>query len=52
MKNSLHSLQRKGPKSQMTGFSFDTTMEDLESFKEGHCPSNTVKNNEWALRTF
>ena len=27
-------------------FLFDTTMEDLESFKEGHCPSNTVKNNE------
>ena len=33
-------------------FTFDTTMEDLESFKEGCCPANTAKNNNWALRTF
>ena len=33
-------------------YTFDTTMEDLESFKEGYCPANTAKNNDWALRTF
>ena len=27
-------------------FSFETTIEELESFKEVQCPENTVKNNE------
>ena len=33
-------------------FSFETTIEELESFKEIQYPENTVKNNEWALRSF
>ena len=33
-------------------FNFDTTIEKLELFEEGHCAANTVKNNDWALWTF
>ena len=33
-------------------FSFDVTIEELDAFKEGDCPNNTVKNTEWAVRTF
>ena len=33
-------------------FSFDVTIEELDAFKEGDCPSNIVKNTEWAVRTF
>ena len=47
----IQSTEKKA-KESIDRFSFDTTMEDLQLFKEGHCPSNTVKNNEWALRTF
>jgi len=31
-------------------FDFDTTLEELDAFKEGSCPTNTAKNTEWALR--
>ena len=43
-----------GRKSEQSNdrFTFDTTVEDLDSFKVGYCPANTVKNNEWALRSF
>ena len=33
-------------------FSFDVTMEELDAFKEGDCPANTVKSTDWAVRTF
>ena len=33
-------------------FSFDITIEELDAFKEGDCPSNTIKNTEVAVRTF
>ena len=33
-------------------FSFDVTIEELDAFKEGDCPTNTLKNTEWALKTF
>ena len=32
-------------------FDFDTTLEELDTFKEGSCPANTAKNTEWAVRT-
>ena len=33
-------------------FSFDTTANELDAFKEGECPLNTTKNTEWALKNF
>lgn len=33
-------------------FVFDIDDEELSKMKEGTCPSNTLKNNEWAMRTF
>ena len=33
-------------------FSFDVTCEELDAFKEGECPANTMKNTEWALKNF
>ena len=30
-------------------FDFDTTLEELDTFKEGSCPANTAKNTEWAV---
>ena len=31
---------------------FDCSADELQKFKEGNCPKNTAKNNEWALRNF
>ena len=33
-------------------FQFDCNADELQKFKEGDCPKNTAKNNEWALRNF
>ena len=33
-------------------FVFDINDEELSNMKDGTCPSNTLKNNEWARRTF
>ena len=30
-------------------FLFDVTTQEIESFMEGECPSNTTKSNEWAV---
>jgi len=32
-------------------FNFDTTVEELNAFKEETCPANTAKNTEWAIWT-
>jgi len=32
--------------------SFDTTVKELDAFKQGECPLNTTKNTEWALKNF
>ena len=32
-------------------FDFDTTLEELDTFKEGSCAANAAKNTEWAVRT-
>ena len=45
--------QKKAAKNhEDSRFSFDVTMEELDAFKEGDCPTNTLKNTEWALKTF
>ena len=33
-------------------FVFDIDDEELQKMKDGTCPVNTKKNNEWAMRTF
>ena len=33
-------------------FQFNCNAVELQKFKEGDCPKNTAKNNEWALRNF
>ena len=33
-------------------FVFDFDDEELSKMKEGTCPSNTLKNNEWVMCTF
>ena len=33
-------------------FLFNVTLDDLNKFKEGESPTNTVKNNMWALKNF
>jgi len=33
-------------------FQFDCHSDNLQTFKEGECPANTAKSNEWALRNF
>ena len=34
-------------------FQFDScSVDELQKFKEGECPENTAKNNDWALRNF
>ena len=34
-------------------FQFDfCSVDELQKFKEGECPENTGKNNDWALRNF
>ena len=33
-------------------FVFDINDEVLSNMKDGMCPSNMLKNNEWARRTF
>ena len=33
-------------------FQFDCNANELETFKEGECPENTTKSNNWALRNF
>ena len=30
----------------------DVTIEEVDTFKEGDCPTNTAKTTEWAVRTF
>ena len=32
-------------------FDFNTTLEELNTFKEGSFPANTAKNTEWAVQT-
>ena len=51
-------LEQKKVKNCNERFSFDdVTIEELDAFKEGDCPTidsptNTAKNTEWAVRTF
>ena len=33
-------------------FQFDCNADKLQKLKEGYCPKNTAKNNEWALGNF
>ena len=33
-------------------FQFDCNLDELQKFKEGECPGNTAKSNDWALRNF
>ena len=33
-------------------FQFDCNANELETFKEGECPKNTTKSNDWTLRNF
>ena len=33
-------------------FLFNVTLDDLNKFKEGESPANTIKNNMWALKNF
>jgi len=33
-------------------FQFDYNFDELQKFKEGECPENTTKSNDWALRNF
>ena len=48
--NSEHSEEEVEPSKDR--FSFDVTCEELDAFKEGECPANTMKNTEWALKNF
>ena len=43
-------MSTEEPKESSDRFSFETTVEELELFKELQCPENTAKNNDWALR--
>ena len=46
-------LEQKEVKNCNERFSFnDVTIEELDAFKEGDCPTNTAKNTEWVVRTF
>ena len=33
-------------------FQFDCNIDELQKFKEGECPGNTAKSNDWALQNF
>ena len=33
-------------------FQFDCNIDELQKFKEGECPENTAKSNDWALQNF
>ena len=38
--------------SSIERFRFDCNVDELQKFKEGECPENTTKSNDWALRNF
>ena len=50
---SLSGKSKKVDDSRQDGrFLFNVTLEDLNKFKEGESPANTIKNNMWALKNF
>ena len=38
--------------SSIERFRFDCNVDKLQKFKEGECPENTTKSNDWVLRNF